>query len=400
MGYRSTIGMGNMMNSDIDAANRQIRYNNAIERDNFKTNLLGEKNRLQGMKEQEQVEKAEDRGQEAGAIGKTVSDVGDLTRLGIKRYKQGQQVLGVAGRALGVSGAIPQGELDFASRTPLGAVGESVNRTNPINTLQFGSRESLASNARGPLSSSEALLPGGESDADVNAVLDFGENLSARRAQEAESAARSSAPITSPEGSGIADRVPEVSGSTEAAPQTLTEMREQSEASDLVKAGRGATVEPLSIPKEDLPDMPEASGLGTLGKGLAGLQAATGAYDLYEDATAKAGTWGKKKGYEKVGDISNIAGGLAGALELAGVGADATIVGAPVGAVLGGLGAVAGAVSFGADLYGDTKKEKQSDKGVATQQGVVNKMSAQGAPQTKQIAERSLGTTGAYVGGA
>tara|TARA_R110000744_G_scaffold105862_1_gene202028 strand:- start:702 stop:1646 length:945 start_codon:yes stop_codon:yes gene_type:complete len=158
----------------------------------------------------------------------------------------------------------------------------------------------------------------------------------------------------------------------------------------------------ISSPDEAPAGLSEDTGavgdLGTMGKGLAGLAVLGGAYDVGKDITEKSGTWGKKKGYQKVGDVAGIAGGLAGGLELAGVGMDATVVGAPVGAALGALGAIAGAVSFGTSMYDDLQKDKTSDTAIQKQQTKISKMKA---PQlTNPIAERVLGTTGAFVGGA
>jgi hypothetical protein len=315
MGYRNTIDQGNMMNSNIAAANRTIRANNSLERDNFKANLIAETGVLQGMKGDENISEAEERGMEGGALGKALSDTGDIARRGLKKYKQGQEILDVASRALGTQdGSIrPNGEFEMTTMKDAAHDAQFLGKTKDVeHDAQF-----LGAYTRAPVSA----------------------------------------------------------------------MRDAGEAS-------------LIIPAEHVPDVPEVSGLGKMGKGLAGFAAVEGAYDVYEDATAKTGTWGKKKGYEQVEDIANITGGVAGALELAGVGLDATVVGAPVGLIVGGVGALAGAVSFGTQMYGDTQKDKVAQTAIGGEESKIASMTAKGAAQQPLLAQKALGTTGAYEGGA
>ena len=313
MGYRNTIDQGNMMNQNIAAANRTIRANNSLERDNFKANLIAEKGVLAGMKGDENITEAEERGMEGGALGKAISDTGDIARRGMKLRSQGQEVLDVASRALGTQdGEVrPNGEFEMSTMKDAAHDAQFLGKTKDV-----------------------------EHDAQF-----------------------------------LGSRAPVVA------------MRDAGEAS-------------LIIPAHHVPDMPEVSGLGKMGKGLAGFAAVEGAYDVYQDATEKTGTWGKKKGYEQVEDIANITGGVAGALELAGVGLDATVVGAPVGLIVGGVGALAGAVSFGTQMYGDTQKDKVAQTAIGGEASKIASMSAKGASQQPLLAQKALGTTGAYEGGA
>ena len=84
--------------------------------------------------------------------------------------------------------------------------------------------------------------------------------------------------------------------------------------------------------------------------------------------------------------------GAAGGLEAAGLSADATLFGAPVGMALNIAGGVLGLVAAGEDLIGD-KEEKDTLADAETK--------AKAAPIAQQaqvpIASKALGTTGAEV---
>tara|TARA_R110000824_G_scaffold341487_3_gene527940 strand:- start:993 stop:1850 length:858 start_codon:yes stop_codon:yes gene_type:complete len=116
----------------------------------------------------------------------------------------------------------------------------------------------------------------------------------------------------------------------------------------------------------------------------------------------KAGKISGSNVISKVGDITaQVSGGVeatgllgaAGGLEAAGLSADATLFGAPVGVALNVAGGVLGLVAAGEDLIGDKEeKDKLADAKTAAQNTTVVPQQAQ-----QPIASKALGTTGAEV---
>ena len=112
----------------------------------------------------------------------------------------------------------------------------------------------------------------------------------------------------------------------------------------------------------------DTSTAGKVDKVLKGVNILTGGIDAYEDI--KAGGIAGKTGLDKTSNVAGMvsggaeAGEVAGAglsagLELAGLGFDTSVIGAPVGAVLGVAGLIAGGVSLLTGIAGDIKDEHE-----------------------------------------
>ena len=197
----------------------------------------------------------------------------------------------------------------------------------------------------------EPLLPGGEGDADVNAVLDFGDRLGDRVVGAAgEVAGRVAARVAAPVG--------EVAGAVRDATQGISDTARAVGAGDVAGAvDAGSRV--LNAGKFGL------RALDSIGKTAEGLNVVSGVGDILDDMD---GGYAKMNSNEKVGNVAGIisagtsAAGLAAGLEGTGAMLDATGVGAPVGLALGLAGVVAGGVSAVEDYIGGKKKQKQQTK--------------------------------------
>lgn len=115
----------------------------------------------------------------------------------------------------------------------------------------------------------------------------------------------------------------------------------------------------------------DTSTAGKVDKVLKGVNILTGGIDAYEDFKAHG-----IAGDNKLDKTSNVAGmisggaeagevagaGLSAGLELAGLGFDTSVIGAPVGAVLGVAGLIAGGVSLLSGIAGDIEDEHKEKK--------------------------------------
>jgi|9_EtaG_2_1085328.scaffolds.fasta_scaffold00298_11 hypothetical protein len=214
----------------------------------------------------------------------------------------------------------------------------------------------------------DPILPGGESDADVNAILDFGDSLGNRIV----GGAGRGALITGDRAvNGALDGVRGAVGTlgdragavgsaladtSQAVLDTTQAVRNAGSAGEAVSGlvqGVGKTV---SSSKNVL------GALDSLGKTAEGLNVVSGVSDILDDTD---GGFSKMNTAEKVGNIAGItsgiasAGSLAGSLESAGAMLDATGIGAELGIGLNIAGAVAGGVSAIADYIGGKEKQKR-----------------------------------------
>ena len=130
-------------------------------------------------------------------------------------------------------------------------------------------------------------------------------------------------------------------------------------------------------------------------KVLKGVNILTGGIDAYEDIKAKgiAGDNPLEKTSNVAGMVSggaeslDVAGmGVAAGLEMAGIGFDTSIIGAPVGAVLGAAGLIAGGVSLLTGVIGDVMDEHTEQKQVKTDVNERNQNSLQESKGVGMIA--------------
>tara|TARA_R100000805_G_scaffold18844_1_gene25316 strand:- start:3267 stop:4784 length:1518 start_codon:yes stop_codon:yes gene_type:complete len=140
---------------------------------------------------------------------------------------------------------------------------------------------------------------------------------------------------------------------------------------------------------------------GTIARGLQGLNVLGGAVDAGEDI-AKGGIAGDNTASKVSNVAGTISGGLEGAglaMEAAGAGLDSTVLGAPVGLVLNGLGAAAGAVGLVSGVIGDLKDEGKDKANLAS--AIAAQAKGPPKPQLQQtIAQQSYSLAGSYAGKA
>jgi hypothetical protein len=200
----------------------------------------------------------------------------------------------------------------------------------------------------------EPVLPGGESDADINAVLDFGDRLGDRvvaGAGEVASRVASSIPGASELTSAIGRGQTALEGGTQAVRDTAQAVQTADIPGMVEGAGRV-----VSSAKAGL------GALDSIGKTAEGLNVVSGVSDILDDTD---GGFKKMNTAEKVGNIAGItsavasAGSLAGSLESAGAMLDATGIGAEIGLGLNVAGAVAGGISALSDYIGGKEKQKR-----------------------------------------
>jgi len=187
---------------------------------------------------------------------------------------------------------------------------------------------------------------GGESDADINAVLDFGESLGDRII-----------------GSSPVGQVGRAIGEGQQAVSDIGAgvqgLRDTALAGDLSGA-----IDNVAQIKGGFSKVGGA--LDSLGKAGEGLAVASGVGDVLDDIDGK---FNKMNTAEKVGNVAGITGGatglmsLAGSLETGGAMLDATGIGAELGVGLQVAGAIAGGVGAIADyIGGESKQKKQINK--------------------------------------
>jgi hypothetical protein len=149
----------------------------------------------------------------------------------------------------------------------------------------------------------------------------------------------------------------------------------------------------------------EGSTSSKVGKVLKGFNILTGGIDAYEDFKAHG-----IAGDNKLDKTSNVAGmisggaeagevagmGLSAGLELAGLGFDTSVIGAPVGAILGVAGLIAGGVSLLSGIAGDIEDEHTEKKqlSVDVDKSNANAQQETKQPQQKQQAFQSLSQQG------
>ena len=200
----------------------------------------------------------------------------------------------------------------------------------------------------------EPILPGGEGDADVNAILDFGDRLGDRvvaGAGQVASRVASAIPGTSELTSAIGRGQTALEGGTQAVRDTAQAVQTADIPGMVEGAGRV-----VSSAKAGL------GALDSIGKTAEGLNVVSGVSDIMDDMD---GGFKKMNTAEKVGNVAGItgavasAGSLAGSLESAGAMLDATGIGAEIGLGLNIAGAVAGGISAISDYIGGKEKQKR-----------------------------------------
>ena len=216
-----------------------------------------------------------------------------------------------------------------------------------------------------------------------------------------------------------------------AAPQTLTEMRQASEAEEAAKqVAPPVATDAGSVVKNGIGALDKggviASGLSKVSGALTAVNIASGGYDAISDLVNKgiqgkniyekranvagmvsggadAAALGirqatKSAGKSAIGEAAEEGGAEAGgealgeaaALEEAGAAADATGVGAVVGLGLGVAGAVAG-------LYGAYESYRGEKKEKADAKTKLQQAQAKGAPQQAPVAQQDVASSGAEV---
>ena len=195
----------------------------------------------------------------------------------------------------------------------------------------------------------EPVIPGGEGDADVNAILDFGDRLGGRVLGGAQGAVGALGDRAGAVGSAVAD-------TSQAVADTAQAVRGAGSAGEAVSGLVQGVGKTITSSKNVL------GALDSLGKTAEGLNVVSGVSDVLDDTD---GGFSKMNTAEKVGNIAGItsgiasAGSLAGSLESAGAMLDATGIGAELGIGLNIAGAVAGGVSAISDYIGGKEKQKK-----------------------------------------
>jgi hypothetical protein len=354
LGYSSTISEGNSANDTIRAVNRQIDAQNSLARDNFNSLRQQEKENkavAQNNLEQTKTGDREDEGEEGG---KLMSSVNDLVA---QRNK---------------SNVVK----DEADTSP-----DEVDTENrPIDEGGNGAREVSGEEAGAKIldnrfPSTQALLPEGQLTDLVREKTDFD-----------------------------SDRLNTIREDGRVFPSGESGSNYTIRAYP-VNEGRPAGVSDMIRPIEDnvnVPDAPLVAGEvkdtaknifqkagtegGFLGEGVSGLlkgaTIATGGYDAVKDIVDPK-SFSKLDTADKVSNVANV---ISGGLETAGLGLEATGVGAPLGALIQGAGLISGAVGLGAGLIGDITGEKKQSANVSKMPTISP--SAQ-APQQQKIAYQS-----------
>ena len=349
-GYQRGVRYNNDIMSRNSALQSAISQSNAQTMEDFRNsqNLHNEimnhaEHGAEEMKASEEKQKGEEGAGEFLADARNVYKVGkgvrkelDNVNNAMKSYRRGK-FINEGG------GVDPTGEGTGAM------VGQIAENRDP--ELRPGGAEETPALEDAPR---EPILPGGESDADVNAILDFGDILGDRVVAGGTSALRSVAGAL-PGGSEVGRVLTQGAGALEGGQQALRDTAE-------------------AVSTADIPGMIESGGrvvssakaglgaLDSLGKTAEGLNVLSAGSDILDDMK---GGFSKMNTAEKVGNIAGItsgvasAGSLAGSLESAGAMLDATGIGAELGLGLNIAGAVAGGISALSDYIGSKEKQKR-----------------------------------------
>ena len=212
--------------------------------------------------------------------------------------------------------------------------------------------------ARDVSEATDLVRAGGESDADVNAVLDFGRSIGDRIVGGADAGSRLGEVASSRLGGAVAEGTQALTNVGESIGDVGGAVREGATA--LAGGDVGGVAGALAKGSSGISKISGA--LDSLGKAGEGLSVLSGGSDLLDDMT---GGFSKMNTGEKVGNIAGItsgvfgAGSLAGSLEGAGAMLDATGVGAELGVALNVAGAIAGGISALGDYIGSKEKQKK-----------------------------------------
>ena len=211
-----------------------------------------------------------------------------------------------------------------------------------------------------------AVAPGGESGADVNAILDFGESLGNRVVGGVGAGSRL--------GQAGQQAITGTRDFLQGANETADAVRSVAMGGD-IGSGIGAGIKSVSK---------IGGALDTLGKAGEGLSVAGGVSDIIDDAD---GGFSKMNTGEKVGNVAGITAGATGlaslttGLESAGAMLDATGVGAEIGVGLQVAGLLASGVGAIGDYIGSKEKQKTKAPQISQSAPAPKPVDATSTPQ-------------------
>ena len=334
--------------SDVLGYQRGVSYNNdiinrnrALQREVHNENLTNLSNYNVLEKQSQNTYDTAEKGLEEAKAGRTSGEAkdegGEFLNDVRNAYKSGKAYNKIFSKTAGdVSKALEGGSAGAGGLTRASFLAQSSAPAGEVFTSDLARESGDATEGAENL-----VRAGGESDADVNAILDFGDRLGDRVVGGVSSAVGNA-----------------ISSGTQAVGDVGSAVSEGATA--LAGGDVGGVAGALAKGSGGISKISGA--LDSLGKAGEGLSVLSGGSDLLDDMS---GGFSKMNTGEKVGNIAGItsgvfgAGSLAGSLESAGAMLDATGIGAEIGVGLNVAGAIAGGISALGDYIGSKEKQKK-----------------------------------------